>query len=213
MIKNIIFDVGDVLIEYRWLDMLMEHGLSQEEAEKIGQTMFSDSLWLELDLSILSDEEIIRRYQEKYPQYAEVIAWFITHGEYMHTKRKRIWKQVHELKKQGYHLYILSNYSENLFRKHTKGADFLKDMDGVVVSYMIHKVKPEKEIYEYLLDRYQLNPKECFFLDDRAANTKAAEDMGIHTFTVTSEQALYDRLEEIIHRPDAFMCNPQPIVS
>ena len=66
MIKNIIFDVGDVLLEYRWKDMLMDYGLSEAEAIRVGTLMFDDPLWRQLDYG-KSEEEVILEYQQKYP--------------------------------------------------------------------------------------------------------------------------------------------------
>lgn len=68
MIQTIIFDVGDVLLEYRWLEMLTDHGLPEKKASVIGETMFTDPLWDELDLGIRSRTEIIQDYEQKYPQ-------------------------------------------------------------------------------------------------------------------------------------------------
>lgn len=193
-IKNIIFDVGDVLLEYRWRDMLTDYGLSLEEAERLGQTMFSDPLWRLWDMGTVPDEEIIREYGQRYPGDGEIIRWFMTHGEYMHVRRPLVWEQVHRLKEKGYGIYILSNYSESLFRKHTEGASFLEDADGAVVSYQIHIAKPSEGIYRYLLQKYHLLAQECLFFDDREENTQAARDLGIEAVTVLSQTQLLQEL-------------------
>ena len=77
--RNIIFDVGDVLLEYRWKDMLVEdYGMTAERAERaeqVGMTMFDDPLWSGLDLGNPL-EETICRYEKKYPEYAKEIRWF-----------------------------------------------------------------------------------------------------------------------------------------
>lgn len=198
MIKNIIFDVGDVLLGYRWHDMLTDYGLSYEEADKVGNLMFNDVLWHESDLANMTREEIIGRYKENYPEYAGTIEWFMTHGEYMHVKREDIWEKVQKLKEKGYRIYILSNYSEELFRKHTKDAPFINLADGIVVSYQIHITKPDERIYRYLLDKYKLKAEECLFFDDRRENTEGAEKLGIKAVTVTSEEFLSRELDKLL---------------
>lgn len=196
--QNIIFDVGDVLLEYRWKDMLVEdYGMTEERAVQIGKSMFDDPLWSGLDLGNPL-EETICRYEKKYPEYAKEIRWFLTHGEKMHVKRPEVWEKVHELKKAGYGIYLLSNYSEDLFNKHTKGASFLDDIDGKVVSYEIQKIKPDPQIYLYLLEKYQLNAEECLFFDDREQNTEGAEKVGIPAITVCSQKQLLMELEKIL---------------
>lgn len=196
-VKNIIFDVGDVLLEYRWKEMLMDYGLEEEKAIELGNKIFEEPLWLELDLANRSVEDIIREYEKKFPEDAESIRWFITHGEYMHVKRPRVWKEVRRLKKQGYKIYLLSNYSEDLFKKHTFGADFLEDIHGKVVSYEVHMVKPNAEIYKYLCEKYQLKPEDCIFFDDRLENVEAAISLGMQSLQVTSEKALLEMLKEL----------------
>lgn len=198
MPKNIIFDIGGVLLEYRWLDMLLDYGVRREEAEAIGRKMFDDPLWSELDLEVRPTIDVIHDFQKKYPEHAKTIEWFITHGEYMHVGRPKVWELIPRLKEKGYKLYILSNYSSELFSKHTKDVPFLKKMDGVLVSYMIHKAKPNPEIYQYLIDTYELNPGECLFFDDREENVKAAQELGIDAVTVSSQEFLIEQLQMLL---------------
>ena len=186
-VKNIIFDVGDVLLSYRWKYMLMDYGFTEEEAVRIGTEMFDDpeGLWGLLDLGTVSQQEIIERYCKKYPKDEKVIRWFIGHGEYMPVARPKVWELVHKLKEQGYKVYLLSNYSEELFKKHTEYADFMNDIDGLIVSYMIHKAKPDRAIYEALCEKYRLEPSECLFFDDKQENIDGAvrNKMNGHVFT------------------------------
>ena len=198
--KNIIFDVGDVLLDYRWQQILMDYGLDESEAYRVGRELFDDpdGLWHEYDLAVKSQEEIIQEFEQKHPKDAEVIRWFISHGEYMHVARPAIWKLVHQLKEAGYHLYILSNYPEILFKKHTQYADFMDDMEGMVVSYMLHVGKPERIVYQTLCDRYGLNKEECLFFDDRAENVQGAIDFGMRAKRVLSAKGLAVDLEELL---------------
>ena len=198
MIKNIIFDVGDVLLEYRWKDMLKDYGLPDGEAYKVGNLMFNDNLWHEFDLANMTRDEIVGQYLKNYPDYAKVMQWFMTHGELMHVKREDVWEKAQKLKEKGYGIYILSNYSQELFEKHTKDAPFISLADGVVVSYQIHITKPDEKIYRYLLDKYNLKAEECIFFDDREENTEAARKLGIEAITVTSKEFLLDELDKLL---------------
>lgn len=197
MIKNIIFDVGEVLLGYRWKDMLMDYGMTEEQALYVGNMMFEDPLWQELDLAERHRDEIIAEYIKKYPDYEKDITYFMTHGEYMHVPREDVWEKVHELRQTGYRIYILSNYSEELFQKHIGGAPIMEDVDGVVVSYMIHKKKPDPAIYRHLLDTYKLIPEESIFFDDRKENTEAARALGIQAVTIRSKEQLLEELKKV----------------
>jgi len=197
-IKNLIFDVGNVLLEYRWNQMLLDYGLSKEEAATAGPLFFEHDIWKELDYGNISVEEVICLYEKALPQYAGLIRWFLTNLELMPIARKDVWEKVHALKQKGYRIYLLSNYNKDFFDTHTKDADFLNDIDGKVVSYEIHKIKPDPAIYEYLLEKYDLKPEESVFFDDRLENTEAAEKLGIKSYTITSKEYLLEVLDEYL---------------
>ena len=197
MIKNLIFDVGGVLFDYRWKEMFMDYGLDEDNAIRVGTQMFNDPdrTWDIFDLGIKSDEEITDIFCKKYPGDEDVIRWFIRHGEYMQVPRPKVWKKVHELKQKGYKIYILSNYPESLFKKHTEYADFMDDIDGLMVSYMIHKAKPAEDIYKALCDKYGLDRSESIFFDDRSENVDGAIKFGMKSVKILSEQVLLDELD------------------
>ena len=197
MIKNLIFDVGGVLFDYRWKEMFMDYGLDEDNAIRVGTQMFNDPdrTWDIFDLGIKSDEEITDIFCKKYPGDEDVIRWFIRHGEYMQVPRPKVWKKVHELKQKGYKIYILSNYPESLFKKHTEYADFMDDIDGLMVSYMIHKAKPAEDIYKALCEKYGLDRSESIFFDDRSENVEGAIKFGMKSVKILSEQVLLDELD------------------
>ena len=200
MIRNLIFDVGNVLLEYRWFDMLTkDYGLSAEEANRIGNEMFEPDLWgVELDGGKITLDEAILKYGEMYPQDITVIEWFLRNGELMAVKRPEIWEKIARLKEKGYKIYILSNYSKELFEKHTKDAAFLKVLDGGIVSYQVKEIKPYRRIYELLLNKYDLKAEECLFFDDRADNVEGARKLGIQAVQVTSREMLNETLDQML---------------
>ncbi len=213
--KNLIFDLGDVLLSYRWRGMLMDQGLSAAEAEEIGHKMFDEprKLWHQLDLGIRSTEDIIREFEEEFPEDGSIIRWVIEHNEYMHVARPRVWAMIHALKAAGFHIYLLSNYPYDFFHRHTEYADFMQDLDGMMVSYMLHLSKPDPEIYQALLLRYRLNPGECIFFDDRFENVDQARKLGIDAVQVYSQESLLDDLKSILAQGENFDWEQLPSVS
>ena len=203
MIRNLIFDVGDVLISYRWYEMLTEdYGMDHKRAMTFGAMMFMETpWWKDMDAGLLTMEQAIGLYSERFPDYEADIRWFLTHVELMPVHRPEIWEKIARLKEMGYKTYILSNYSEFMFKTHTDGLPFWDSMDGSLVSYEIHKIKPDMAIYKALLDRYDLSPEECFFFDDRKENIEGGQKAGIDGFVVTSRQALGDYLDHILASP------------
>lgn len=198
MIKNIVFDIGEVLMSYQWTYVLEMSGMSVEESNRVGMLIFADPIWTEMDRGELSLMEARQQYRLKYPKEAAGIDYFLEHPELMPIPRRDIWEYVAALKEQGYSLYVLSNYSKELLQMHTGDADFWKYMDGGVVSYEVGVCKPSPEIYRILLERYSLVPDECLFFDDREENIEGALKMGMNGVWVTSKETLTTELERLL---------------
>ncbi len=92
---------------------------------------------------------------------------------------------IHELKQKGYKLYILSNMTRNFIKNDYK-FPILNEFDGIVYSASIKMVKPNSNIYEYLLKKYNLVGSECIYIDDMKTNLTAAVRFGINTFDYQS---------------------------
>ena len=196
--KNLVFDVGGVLIGFRWYYMMTEYGLSHETTLDFGHKIFKDPLWEEFDLENLSFDQVAALYIEKYPEYEKEIHYLLENAELMVINRPEIWKMLRHLKQAGYRLYLLSNYSSVLFAKHLRDADFFDILDGKVVSYEIHAIKPAPRIYEELFERYGLDPAECLFFDDKPENTEASRQLGMDAIDVESEEQLMEELKKLL---------------
>ena len=195
--KNLVFDVGGVLMDYRWEYAVADAGITLEEARRVCVSLFHDTLWNELDLGIRPYKTVVDDFCKKYPEDAHTIRFFLEHPENMPIDRPKVWEEVHRLKEKGYHLYILSNYSEYMYRVHTGGKPFHDDMDGELVSYTVHLIKPDPAIYKTLLKRFGLEASECLYFDDRDENTEGAENCGIRSVTVRSEEHLLEELRKL----------------
>lgn len=202
--KNIIFDIGSVLIGYRWRDMCLDEGWDEEKADKIGRAFFLSPLWPDYDAGIIGTKELLASVVEQYPDLEEEARWFITSGKKMTVERPKVWALAKKLKEKGCRIYLLSNYSEELLTVHTAGLPFLEFADGGVISYQIHQIKPNPPIYEHLLQKYRLKAEECLFFDDRPENTEAARKLGMAAVTVVdgSEEFLLRELEKLLETPE-----------
>lgn len=198
-IKNLVFDVGSILIGYRWEDMFRDHGTDKEKALAIGKGIFDSPNWTKYDAGLITGKELIDAFCESYPEYEEEARWFLDNAIQMRVPRPRVYEEVKRLKDKGYKLYVLSNYSHDLYELHTKDLPFRNMMDGEVVSYMIHCTKPDKGIYEYLLSKYELDAKECLFFDDRLENVEGARNCGLNAVHIKdeSEEILLEYLKEL----------------
>ena len=196
--KNLIFDVGGVLIGYRWKEMFMDDfGLSDEGAEELGRRIFDDPIWPDFDRGFVAVDDLVNHYCARYPDSEYYIKRLFYENDKMATEREAVWRKMAELKDRGYNIYILSNYSEYLFKKHTGHLPFRELLDGGIVSYEVGAIKPEPVIYEKLLDKYALDPSTCIFFDDIERNVEAARALGIKSHIVISEEDLLDKLGQL----------------
>ncbi len=198
MIKNIVLDIGEILLDYRWKEMLADYGLTKEETLEAGKALFDDPLWNELDRGVMSFDDILAEYIRKYPKWEDVIKYMLSNPDLMVILRPKVWERVEKLKAMGYKIYILSNYGDMLFSSHSKYIPFMNDVDGKVVSYKVHLLKPDPEIYKCLLNTYELVPEECIFIDDRKENTDAAKELGINAINIKGEDNIINLLQSWI---------------
>ncbi len=182
MIKNVILDIGDVLGHFQWRELIHKYmKLTDKEFKTLADAMMSTGLWDEFDRGFLSDEEILSRIIEQAPSIADKIPEFFRHIDEIVEDYDYACPWINELHEEGYKVYILSNYGKTAFEACTKKRlRFVPLVDGKVISYEIKMVKPQREIYDFLLNKYSLKAEECIFFDDREVNVKGALNAGIH---------------------------------
>lgn len=181
MIKNIIFDIGQVLAEFRWRDYIDELTIKEEYKERLAKATVLSPYWNEVDRGALSKEEIMNRCISIDPEIEKEIKLFFEDTSQLVEEFEYSEELVKNLKSQGYRIYILSNYGRENFSYVKDVFRFLKHVDGAVISYEEQHIKPEPQIYEALISRYGIVPEESVFLDDLAANLEGAEAFNFQT--------------------------------
>ncbi len=199
MIKNIIFDIGMVLVDFRYMDYSAELGFSPDEVKAVCGAMINTPEWELLDRGMITQAQAKARFIARNPSLTSFIERFWQDlTEIVHPfPRSKEW--LRSLKERGYNIYLLTNYPEEMFALHSKTQfDFLEYVDGMIVSSHVKLTKPDRRIYECLLKKYSLNPGECVFLDDRPDNIKAAELLGLQTILVTGQSEAIDSLGRLL---------------
>lgn len=196
MIKNIILDVGKVLVEWEPEAAFRELGFDEETSRAVAEATVLSPDWNELDRSALSNEELLAKFIGNAPEYErEIRAMWDNIGLPIYQyDYSRSW--IRKMKENGYHVYILSNYSSWTYEHTTEALSFLEDVDGAVFSFQVQQIKPEPEIYRSLFKKYSLKPEECVFLDDRQENIAAAAAQGMAGICFTTYEAAVCALKE-----------------
>lgn len=197
MIKNIVFDVGKVLVEFDWQSLFDALGFSPEAYEEVAKATVQSELWNEFDRSKMADEEILEGFLEHAPgRRNEVMRFWDNIGSCI-RRYDYAFPWIRSLQERGYGVYLLSNYPRRIYSQSIEELAFVEIVDGAVFSYEVQYTKPEREIYETLLRKYGLNPTECVFIDDNRANIVAANELGMATIHFHTKSQAEEELRSL----------------
>ena len=186
--KSIIFDLGGVILEGKASSILDKFNLNNEEYNLLLE-FFNDWKNLDIDEETIEDKfnsynfplEIINKYKDKLLKYYE-----------LRNINIELINLIKELK-NNYKIYILSdnNKDASIYYK-----ELFKGLDGYVFSYEYKTLKKDGKLFDILLDKYNLNPKDCYFIDDNIENIEVAKEKGINTHQYTNNENLIKYLKD-----------------
>ncbi len=186
MIKNIVFDLGNVILKGTPSIVLDRFNLDKELYNDIEKNFFSN--WNNLDLGLISLEEFFNQCKFKHRISENIKHKLIRYYEYR-PMNNDVLALIHRLKINNYKIYLLSNNNKETVN-HLRKLPFYKDIEGEVFSCDYHITKPNKDIYKILLDKYNLLANECLFIDDNQNNIDTASDLGFKVIKFNSVDEL-----------------------
>ncbi|WP_027623380.1 HAD family hydrolase [Clostridium lundense] len=181
MIKNVIFDLGNVLISFNPIEYLRKKVNNEEKVQEIFKEIFLSKEWGMLDKGVITEEEAINNICSRSNGNDKLIRLAMNNWYEMLTPIEGMIENLKKLKDKGYKIYYLSNFHMLAFEDVTNKNEFFKFFDGGVVSFKEKLLKPEKDIYNKLIERYKIDPKESVFIDDTETNIAAAKKLGFQT--------------------------------
>ena len=198
MIKNLVFDLGNVLIDFNPKRIVSAVFTEKEEQEIIYKEIFGTKGWKQLDRGVMTFEEHTQNLISRFPQYAREIQWIMDNWHKDLPNIPGMNKVVKKLKANGFSLYILSNASKRYLKYALSKKDFFTHFSGVTISAELFLLKPQREIYEQFCQIHNLNPVECLFIDDKAENVQGAIDAGWQGYQFTGVLDLIGYLEKTL---------------
>lgn len=187
MIRNIILDMGNVLLDYN-PEVILEKTLDNEEDRQIiRRELFGGPEWVQGDLGIIKNSERFDGVSQRVPSRLHpALRECVENWDICMVPVEGAVDFCREIKARGYGVYVLSNAC-NLFYEYFPKYFTLEWFDGIVVSSDEHIVKPDAGIYRILLERYGLNADECLFIDDRADNVRGAVESGMNAYVFNND--------------------------
>lgn len=193
MIRNLVFDFGQVLIRFVPRDMAAPYAKTEEERDLLARVVFDRAYWDKLDAGTITDEEVIAAVREALPEGSRDAGercyrdW-IYHIPEIDGMRELLCRK----KKEGYRIFILSNISR-YFAAHAGEIPILAEAERCVFSAVCGHLKPHADMFAYLCDTCGIRKEETVFIDDNPQNVAGAEAFGIRSILFTGSAAALDK--------------------
>jgi len=196
MIRNIIFDLGNVLISWKPEEYLHLNGYGDAARTVIMNEIIRSPEWLLLDNGDITLIEAAKRIAAKSPlEIHEILAVFDLRTSILHPLDQNT-KLLPGLKEQGFKLYYLSNFPDDIFDEIHNKYELFRYFEGGIISARVKVSKPDPGIFMLLMKTYALRPEESLFIDDIAVNSHSAESVGITGVHLSDPDLLCQLLEE-----------------
>ena len=177
--KNIVFDMGNVLTKYKLSDYIGTYTEDEAQAALLKNQVCASVEWICMDRGTMTDEEAVRSICKRIPQSEwELVERFVREFRMKQEPNPPMEALLGELQEQGYHLFLMSNTSHR-FRAFSKNIPSVGYMDGIWISCECGYLKPEREAYVDFFRKMKIEPQESYFVDDSPANIEAGIRLGM----------------------------------
>ena len=195
MIKNIVLDMGNVLLDFNPGAVLDRFCSSDEEKEVIRKELFEGPEWEMGDKGEIRDRDRFDLVKERVPErFHKALRDCADKWDICMMPLPGAREFCEYVRSHGYKIFVLSNASDLFYTYFPKFLP-LEFFNGVFVSSDYLMLKPDVKIYETFLNKYGLDPKECLFVDDRKENVEGAEKAGMNGFCFKGD---YDQVLSVL---------------
>lgn len=202
MIKNIVFDFGGVVFTWKPKIILKNFSNNYKDIEILENIIYKSKEWQMLDNGTITREEATKVLEEKLPERLKSTCKDIIYNfQKYQILNDDICNIIMKLKENRYNVYALSNTHIAVY-EYMKNTYIGKYFNGYIISALEHLMKPNKEIYIRLFEKFELKPEECFFVDDREENIIAGEKLGMKGHILNREKYGTRKLLEDFNKYD-----------
>ena len=179
MKKSIIFDLGNVVLNFDPLGYLRTKFADEETIGRVYDAVFRSREWIMLDEGVITEEEALQAFCRRHPAVSMGIKAAMDNWYGLLEPVASTVEYIRELKDNGFNAYYLSNFHKAASEYVLANHDFFNLFDGGIFSFEERLIKPDIRIYRKMLEKYDLRPEDCLFIDDVGENVDGAEKAGI----------------------------------
>jgi len=187
---NLIFDIGNVLVTFNPKEFIKTLFPDRPLQIELAKAIFLSDEWLKIDLGELTVSATCEILCQRNPKLKADIKYAFEYIFDMLVPMPETISLLPKLKELGHKLYYLSNIGFEASDYLTSKHEFFNLFDGGIFSCDVNLLKPDKEIYMALLDKYDLTATDCIFFDDMKKNTNAASEVGINGVHFTNADCI-----------------------
>lgn len=198
MIRNVIFDFGAVLFRWDPDQIVASFTDSTDEQHLLLEEVFHHPDWLSLDRGTMLMAEVIPKFAARTGITVSRMEDFFEHIINSLVKITETEELLYRLLDHHYSVYYLTNMSSAFFETLNERNDFISLFKGGIVSGKELMMKPDPDIYELLIERYDLVPSETLYIDDHEQNVSAAQAIGFQTIQFELSASCFHKINKIL---------------
>jgi len=192
MIRNIIFDIGGVLLYYNPKTYLDKLNIEECKRKELNDIIFHNQKWIDCLNGFITNSELIEYLVKENQKYKNEIEQILSKEnlKYMLPPKQEMIKYYKSLKQRGYKIYLCSNITKDTYNYIKDSLEIIQVADGGVFSCFENISKPNVEIYQKLIGKYNLDIEKSILIDDTKINITSANDIGL-------KGILFNNIEDI----------------
>ncbi|HMA58771.1 MAG TPA: HAD family phosphatase [Halanaerobiales bacterium] len=198
MVKNVVFDLGNVLLDFNSDEIIADYVKDEKLHQQISENIFNSKEWILLDRGEITAKEATNRFIKRIPDKEKLVREIMDNWKHYLTPIQVNVEVLNNIAQKPINLYVLSNFHKEAFEEVYEKYDFFNHFDGMIISYREKTVKPERKIYEKLINRYNLKPDTTLFIDDSERNIEAAKKLGFKTIHFNDNMKLSNSITDYI---------------
>ena len=198
-IKNIVFDVGNVLVRWDRELIIKKAFPHRNDYGLLAEAIFKHETWFSVNKGHLTEAQAILEYQKRLSLDHAALESMMQIAKESLIPVEGSFELLEQLHQQHYALYALTDNTHEFMRYLKSKYDFWDKFKGIVVSANLGYLKPSPEIYDYLLNTFNLIPTETIFIDDLLVNIEGAQAKGIHGIQFQNSEQCFIELQALLN--------------